>query len=174
MKNIILIGPMGAGKSSVGKSLAQVLKMDFYDSDEEIEKSTGVDIGWIFDVEGEEGFRKRERAVLEELTAKSNIVLATGGGSILEVENQLILMSNGTLIYLHVSLSSQDHRTLNDSRRPMLRTQNRLEVLKKLYAEREPIYEALADYSIYTDNRSVQAVVDDIVAWLQAENKIPL
>ncbi len=120
-KNIFLIGPMGAGKSSVGKFLAQQLNMDFYDTDEEIEKRTGVEIGWIFDIEGEDGFRKRETAVIKELVRLPNIVLATGGGSILEAENREILNNNGTVIYLEVTLGFQHHRTVNDSRRPLLR-----------------------------------------------------
>lgn len=165
-KNIFLIGPMGAGKSSVGKYLAQQLNMAFYDTDEEIEKRTGVDIGWIFDIEGEEGFRKRETAVLSELTSLSNIVLATGGGSVLEKENRDLLINNGFVIYLTVSLDHQHHRTLNESRRPLLRVKNREEILEKLYHERAPFYGEIADFSVPTDQRYIRDVAEDIIRWL--------
>lgn len=164
--NIFLVGPMGAGKSSVGKYLATQLNMDFYDTDEEIEKRTGVDIGWIFDVEGEMGFRRREEAVVNELVALSNIVLATGGGTILSPEVRTVLQKNGVVIYLEVSLRYQDTRTLNDSRRPLLRVQNRQEVLEKLQAEREALYEEIADFRVLTDRRNVRAVADEIIHWL--------
>lgn len=170
-KNIFLIGPMGAGKSSVGKYLAQQLGMDFYDTDEEIEKRTGVEIGWIFDLEGEAGFRKRETAVVKNLVIQSNIVLATGGGSILEQENRDVLAANGTVIYLEVSLDFQQHRTVNEIRRPLLRVKNREEILKKLYLERTPLYQAIADFKIHTDNRSIREVSDMIVRWLGAVKK---
>lgn len=165
-QNIFLIGPMGAGKSSVGKHLATQLNMDFYDSDEEIEKRTGVDIGWIYDLEGAEGFCKREVEIINELAALSNIVLSTGGGSVVASEVQSTLRKNGVIILLNVSLEYQHFRTINESRRPLLRVHNREEVLKQLYKERNPIYESLADYSTLTDNRSVYAVTEDIMRWL--------
>ncbi len=166
--NIFLIGPMGAGKSSVGKYLASQLDMDFYDSDEEIEKRTGVDLGWIFDVEGEMGFRKRETAAIADLAKLSGIVLATGGGSVLEPENQKILKDHGVVVYLEVSLDYQDDRTIYDSRRPLLRVKNKQEILQKLQREREPIYQALADLRVPTDNRSVRAVAGDIITWYKS------
>lgn len=165
--NIFLIGPMGAGKSSVGKYLAKQLGFDFYDTDEEIEKRTGVDIGWIFDVEGEAGFRRRETAVLRDLVNQSSIVLATGGGSVIEPENQSLLKAHGKVVYLKVSLQYQNNRTMNESRRPLLRVKDREAVLHKLQAEREPIYEALADLSVLTDNRTVQKVTDEILKHLK-------
>lgn len=164
--NIFLIGPMGAGKSSVGKYLASKLDMDFYDSDEELENRTGVDIGWIFDLEGEEGFRRREVEVIAELANLSNIVLATGGGSVMAPETQDVLRKHGIIIYLDVSLEYQHTRTVNESRRPLLRVQNRKEVIEKLHKERVPVYEALSDFRILTDNRSVQIVAEDIIQWL--------
>jgi len=164
--NIFLIGPMGAGKSSVGKYLAQQLHMEFFDIDEEIEKRTGVDIGWIFDIEGEEGFHKRETAILNELTQLSGIVLATGGGSVIEDENRDMLKSRGTVVYLQVSLPLQQRRTMNESRRPLLRVQNRNDIIDKLHEEREPIYRNLADIYVETDQRSVRLVTDDIIYWL--------
>lgn len=165
-QNIFLIGPMGAGKSSVGKYLASKLDMDFYDSDEELENRTGVDIGWIFDLEGEEGFRRREIDVIADLAHLSNIVLATGGGSVMSPEVQNVLRHHGVIIYLDVSLEFQHTRTVNESRRPLLRVQNRKEVIEKLHRERVPVYESLADYRILTDNRNVQIVAEDIIQWL--------
>jgi shikimate kinase len=165
-QNIYLIGPMGAGKSSVGRFLASELDMHFYDSDEEIEKRTGVDIGWIFDIEGEEGFRKREMGVISELVCLSNIVLATGGGTILSPENQALLRKHGTIVFLDVSLGYQQNRTVNESRRPLLRVPNREEVLLRLHEERMPLYLALADYRVLTDNCSVREVAEDIIRWV--------
>ena len=169
--NIFLIGPMGAGKSSVGKYLATQLNMEFYDTDEEIEKRTGVDIGWIFDLEGEMGFRKREETIVAELAGLSNIILATGGGTILSPECRALLRTHGVIVYLEVSLQYQDTRTVNDSRRPLLRVDNRQEVLEKLQGEREPLYQELADVRILTDKRSVRAVSDDIIHWLEETKK---
>lgn len=164
---IFLIGPMGAGKSSVGKYLAEQLKLQFFDIDEELEKRTGVDIGWIFDLEGEMGFRQRETLIVDELTQLSGIVLATGGGSILEPINQEMLKTRGTVVYLEVSLQHQGNRTINESRRPLLRVDNREEVLERLEIERKPIYEALADFRVQTDKRSVRAVADEIINYLK-------
>jgi shikimate kinase len=169
--NIFLIGPMGAGKSSVGRHLAKQLGMDFYDTDEEIEKRTGVDLGWIFDVEGEDGFRKREAAVVVDLAKLTHVVVATGGGTIITPENREILAARGAIVYLEVALAHQHTRVVNDSRRPLLRVKNRDEVLVKLQAEREPYYEALADFRVPTDNRSVRAVTDDIIHWLNGKSK---
>ncbi|MDX1900512.1 MAG: shikimate kinase AroK [Gammaproteobacteria bacterium] len=169
-KNIYLIGPMGAGKSSVGKYLAAQLGVTFHDTDEEIEKRTGVDIGWIFDLEGEEGFRKREETVVSDLVKKSGIVLATGGGTVLSPLCRQLLCEHGTVVYLEVSLRHQKNRTVNESRRPMLRVKNRQEVLEKLQLEREPLYQAMADFRVPTDQRNVKSVADDILAWLKKEN----
>lgn len=165
-KNIFLVGPMGAGKSSVGRYLASVLNMDFYDTDEEIEKRTGVDIGWIFDVEGEEGFRRREEAVVAELVKLPDIILATGGGTVTSPLCQELLRKNGVIVYLEVSLRYQGNRTINDSRRPMLRVENREEVLERLQFQRQPIYQEIADFRVLTDKRNVRTVAEDIVRWL--------
>ncbi len=158
---------MGAGKSSVGKYLAAQLNMDFFDTDEEIEKRTGVDIGWIFDLEGEPGFRKREEAVVAELATMSNIILATGGGTILSENSRTALQQHGVVVYLEVSLRYQSARTLNESRRPLLRVKNRNEILKILQEEREPLYQGMADFRVLTDKRSVHAVADEIIHWLR-------
>ncbi len=168
--NIFLIGPMGAGKSSIGKYLAKSLNKKFYDTDEEIEKRTGVDICWVFDLEGEEGFRHRESAVIEELTKLTGIVLATGGGSVLNEENRTLLAEHGTVIYLDVSLEYQSNRTINESRRPLLRAPNRDAVLEQLHIERKPLYESLADWRMLTDNRTIPSIVDEIVKWLNQKD----
>ena len=168
--NIFLIGPMGAGKSSVGRFLAKQLDMDFFDTDEEIEKSTGVDLGWIFDVEGEEGFRRREMAVVADIAKRSHIILATGGGTVVVPENQEVLTARGNIVYLEVSLENQEPRVVNDIRRPLLQVSNRQEVLEKLQLEREPIYRSLANFTVKTDNRTVRAVADDILNWLREKN----
>ena len=168
-ENIFLIGPMGAGKSSVGKFLAKQLGLIFYDTDEEIEKRTGVTLGWIFDIEGENGFRKREAAVVEQVTRLRPIVLATGGGTVIEPENQRLLAERGRIVYLEVSLENQEPRVINEIRRPLLQVPNRQEVLQQLQSEREPIYKALANFTVKTDNRSVKAVSDDIITWLRAQ-----
>lgn len=164
--NIFLVGPMGAGKSSVGKELARQLDMDFYDTDEVIEQRAGADIGWIFDLEGESGFRKREEIVIADLTQHSHIVLATGGGSIVDEVNRKALASRGTVVYLELSLDYQKTRTLYDVRRPLLRVDNRQEVLIRLMEEREPLYQSIADFRVLTDDRSVRKVVGDIIAWI--------
>lgn len=169
MRNIFLIGPMGAGKSTIGRALAKELKLEFYDTDEVIEERTGASISWIFDVEGEEGFRRREQRVIEELTQKSNIVLATGGGVVMTPENRNALAGRGTVIYLRTSLAQQFERTKRDTKRPLLQTPNlegRLEVLRD---EREPFYEELADVHFETDKLTVKAVANKIIKYLYGE-----
>ena len=151
--------------------MAKELKLEFYDSDEVIEERTGADISWIYDVEGEEGFRRREQKVIEELTQKSNIVLATGGGVIMTPENRNALAGRGTVIYLKTSLQQQYERTKRDSpKRPMLQTpdlEGRLEMLRD---EREPLYEDLADVSFDTDKLTVKAVANNIIKYIYGES----
>jgi len=166
-KNIFLIGPMGAGKSSVGRYLARALDRNFYDSDEEVEKRTGVDLGWIFEKEGEVGFRKREATVVDDLARRTGIILATGGGTVMTESNREVLKKCGIIVYLEVSMAYQHNRVVNDSRRPLLQVENRDEVLVQLHEEREPIYRTLADFTVLTDNRSVRAVADDVLHWLK-------
>ena len=161
-KNVILIGPMGSGKSSVGKRLAQDLGFVFFDSDKEIEKTTGADIPLIFELEGEAGFRKRETQALRNLCSQSPIVLATGGGSVLLEENRHLLSHEGLVIYLHASIDQILERTKRDRSRPLLQTDNPRLKLEQIMAEREPIYEALADYKIETDRHTVREVVQSI------------
>ena len=163
---IFLIGPMGAGKTTIGKKLASTLGLDFYDSDKEIESSTGVDIGWIFDKEGEKGFRKRESAIIDELSQKSSVVLATGGGAILTEEVRHYLSSRGYVVYLYLSVEEQFERTQRDRNRPLLQNDEPREVLESLMKERDPLYEEVADLKVPTGGRTLQTVVKDIVKFL--------
>ena len=165
--NIFLIGPMGAGKTTIGRQLARELKKKFYDSDRVIEQHTGADIPLIFDLEGEEGFRKREEAVIDELTAMNDIVLATGGGAVLREHNRRHLSERGTCIYLYSDLSSLLERTRKDKNRPLLHGEEGPEVvLKRLMQERDPLYRETADHIIDTCNNSIRGVIKAIIGCL--------
>ncbi len=168
--NIFLIGPMGAGKSTIGRTLARELQLLFYDSDEVVEQRAGADLAWIFDIEGEDGFRKREQKVIEELTQKNNIVLATGGGVVMTAENRNLLAARGTVIYLKTSLQQQHERTKRDTRRPLLQTNDLPERLKMLCDERAPYYDELADISFDTDKLTVKLVTKNIIKYLYGED----
>lgn len=165
--NIFLVGPMGAGKTSVGRYLAKQLNKDFYDSDEEIEKRTGATLSWIFDIEGEIGFRQREMRVIEDLANYTNIVLSTGGGCVETPEVRECLAQRGAVVYLEVSLEMQLNRLKRDKKRPQLQGGNPQEVLVRLWEERESFYEKIADFTALTDNRSVHDVCSDILGWLK-------
>ena len=165
--NIFLIGPMGAGKTTIGRQLARELKIPFYDSDRVIEEHTGADIPLIFDLEGEEGFRKREQAAIDELTGMDNIVLATGGGAVLREENRSHLAERGTVFYLYTDLDSLLERTRKDKNRPLLHGDEPPElVLKRLMDERDPLYRQTADHVIDTGNSSIRAVIKAIIGCL--------
>jgi len=164
--NIFLVGPMGAGKTSVGRYLSTHLNKHFYDSDQEIEKATGVSLTWICDLEGMDGFRKRELKTIDELSLLSNIVLSTGGGCVETPEVRELLRHRGTVIYMEVSLQTQLNRLKRDKRRPLLQGENPQEVLIKLWENREPFYEDIADFTVITDDRSVKDVCDEILGWL--------
>jgi shikimate kinase len=165
--NIFLIGPMGAGKTTIGKQLARELKKPFYDSDRVIEEHTGADIPLIFDLEGEEGFRKREEAAIDELTKKENIVLATGGGAVLKAENRRHLNERGITFYLFTDLKSLLERTRKDKNRPLLHGEESPEViLKRLMDERDPLYRQTADHIIDTGKNSIRGVIKAIISCL--------
>lgn len=164
--NIILIGPMGSGKSTIGQLLANRLNREFYDSDYYIEKKTGVDIPRIFDIEGEEGFRERETRALQELTRKSNLVLATGGGSVTRKDNRALLKNAGFIIFLDTSVNQQLERLKHDKRRPLLQTENPRERLNQLLQERKPLYLELADLRIPTDRKFARKVAAEIMPLL--------
>ncbi|MFV1982646.1 MAG: shikimate kinase AroK [Thiohalomonadales bacterium] len=161
-QSIFLVGPMGAGKTTVGKQLAKCLNMEFADSDSEIEKRTGVDIPLIFELEGESGFRKRETAMIESLTNKDAIVLATGGGAVLSEQNRGFLVSRGTVIYLNTSVEQIMERTHRDTKRPLLQTENPKEKLEQLASERNPLYESIADFTISTESQKIRDVIKEI------------
>jgi len=161
--NIYLIGPMGAGKTTVGRMLAKSLGMAFFDSDAEIETCTGVDIPLIFEYEKEEGFRKREQETILKLCQLDNIVLATGGGVILNPENRDCLYRNGLVIYLKCSIERQLERTRNDSNRPLLHTKDPRKCLIELMQTREPLYLECADSIVDTSHRTSRAAVRDIL-----------
>ena len=166
-RNIFLVGPMGAGKSTIGRHLAEMLHLEFYDSDQEIERRTGADIAWVFDLEGEEGFRVREENVIQDLTELQGIVLATGGGTVLSKETRNRLSARGIVVYLETPIEKQVARTQRDKKRPLLQTKEEpKEVLERLAAERNPLYSEIADLTVRTDEQSARAVANQIIEQL--------
>lgn len=161
-RNIFLVGPMGAGKSTIGRVLAAELHLGFRDSDKVIEDRTGADIPWIFDMEGEEGFRDRESAVLDELSKGQDIVIATGGGIILRPQNREIMKSSGYVCYLTASIEQLVERTARDKKRPLLQVENPRQKIIDLVALRDPLYREAADFVINTDRRSPKVVAQEI------------
>ncbi|WP_370454968.1 shikimate kinase AroK [Hahella sp. KA22] len=162
---------MGTGKTTIGKLLAKELQFEFVDSDREIEARCGADIPWIFDVEGEVGFRGREKSVIADLSLRDAVVIATGGGAVVDPDNQRALKENGFIVYLHTSVEQQYQRTRKDRKRPLLRSEDPLSVLKKLMSVREPIYRSIADLIISTDTKRPKGVVRDIVKTLRASRE---
>ncbi len=158
-ENIILVGLMGAGKSTIGKNLARHLKKDFYDSDRVIEERTGVDISTIFEIEGEQGFRDREEQVIAELCQMEDIVLATGGGCVLRENNRKNMQKGGHVVYLRTSADLLYSRIRYDKSRPLMQTRNPINTLRKLLDDREPYYLEVADTVIMTGKQKVNVVV---------------
>ncbi|HBB99824.1 MULTISPECIES: shikimate kinase AroK [Stutzerimonas stutzeri subgroup] len=163
MHNFILVGPMGAGKSTIGRLLAKELRLPFKDSDKEIEQRTGASIPLIFDVEGEGGFRERERAVIADLCQLEGVVLATGGGAVLREDNRQALRAGGQVVYLCTSVDQQLERTARDRNRPLLQASDPRSVLSALMAIRDPLYRSIADVIIETDERPPRMVVTEIL-----------
>lgn len=163
MRSLILVGPMGAGKTTIGRLLATELSLPFLDTDREIEERSGADIPWIFDVEGESGFRARETAMLDELSQLSDIVLATGGGIVMAPQNRVYLR-RGFVVYLYATVEQQVERTARDRKRPLLQNDDPETVLRRLFAIRDPLYRDVADVIVDTDNRNPRAVCRDIMA----------
>jgi shikimate kinase len=161
--SVFLIGPMGSGKTAVGRYVARVLKLPFYDSDAEIERRTGVDISFIFEKEGEPGFRQREREAIEALTALQGIVLATGGGAVLLEENRRHLAERGQVVYLETSVAQQVHRVRYGRHRPLIAQGDPAERLGLLMSARAPLYSGIADIVVSTDGRKVQHVAESIL-----------
>lgn len=162
-KNVFLIGPMGAGKSAVGRHLARSLHLVFLDSDEEIEARTGVDIPFIFEKEGEEGFRAREKKVIDDLSGQDGVVLATGGGAILDADSRTCLGSRGFVVYLKTGIEQQLSRTRRGRERPLLANEDPRGTLEALMQTREPLYTEIADLTVETDGRKVHAVANEIL-----------
>lgn len=162
-KRVVLVGPMGAGKSTIGRMLAKELGYRFLDSDRIIEDRCGANIPWIFDVEGEDGFRQRETAMLAELSEEGNTVLATGGGAVMRDENHPLLKKDATVIYLKTSIDQQVERTRKDRNRPLLQNDDPEGVLRKLFSVRDPLYTGLADIVMFTDRKSPRLVVRQLV-----------
>jgi shikimate kinase len=158
---------MGAGKTTIGKLLAEELGLEFVDVDREIESRSGVDIPWIFDREGEAGFRIRETAALKELSQLDGVLISTGGGAVISAENRQIMMSTGTVIYLHTSVDEQVRRTSRDRKRPLLQNDDPRRVLSELMAIREPLYREIADVILDTDSRSPKLVAQDLIEQLR-------
>ncbi|MFW1676560.1 shikimate kinase AroK [Pontibacter sp. JAM-7] len=169
---MFLVGPMGAGKSTIGRLLSHDLKLEFVDSDREIESRAGADIPWIFDVEGEAGFRDREQAVIAELSQLQGIVLSTGGGAVLRPENRTCLQANGFVVYLKTSVDQQLDRTSRDRNRPLLQTENPRQVLESLMQQRDPLYTEVADIVVKTDKRHPKSVAGEIRRQLQAASPL--
>ena len=163
-QNIFLVGPMGAGKTAVGRQLARALHMRFVDSDDEIETRTGVDIAFIFEKEGEVGFRDREVAAIDDLTQRDGVVLATGGGAVMRQENRTHLGSRGFVVYLYTTVDQQVSRTARGRERPLLEGGDRRQILEDLFVVRDPLYREIADLVVETDRRKVKSVTEEIVS----------
>ena len=171
-QRIFLVGPMGAGKTTVGRSLAGLLRMGFLDSDAEIERRTGADIPWIFEIEGESRFRDRETQVIAELCAQDNLVVATGGGAIMRETNRRALASSGFVVYLRATIREQVRRTGRDHKRPLLVGKNRAAVLSELMATREPLYREVADMVLPTEGRSARKLAEAIASEFRSSQPI--
>ena len=172
--SVFLIGPMGSGKTAVARYLARSLALPFHDSDAEIERRTGVDIPFIFEKEGEAGFRQREREAIDALTALPRIVLATGGGAVLLPENRRRLAERGCVVYLETSVAQQAHRVRHGRNRPLLAEgEDASERLEQLMDARAPLYAEIADITVSTDGRRVHSVAEDILRELSAARPPP-
>ncbi len=169
LDNIFFVGLMGAGKTTVGRVLAKALHKTFYDTDQEIEKRTGVRIPLIFELEGESGFRRREFAIIEELSQMKNIVLATGGGAVLLEDNCVNLKKNGTVIYLRANVHELWVRTRNDKNRPLLQNADPKLKLEALFKERDPLYRNVATHIVDTGGQPVSAIIHKIETLIQSQ-----
>ena len=161
---IFIVGPMASGKSTLGKRLAQKLNLDFIDTDKEIEKKAGAEISWIFEVEGEEGFRERESSSLKESIEMENVVISTGGGIIIKKLNRSLMTKKGKVVYLNIPLSLQIKRTSKDKKRPLLTTGDKEETLRSLMKIRSPLYEEVADITIdLQKQKNRKQIINEII-----------
>ncbi|HXW73792.1 MAG TPA: shikimate kinase AroK [Steroidobacteraceae bacterium] len=172
-RSVFLIGPMGSGKTAVGRHLARALKFPFHDSDAEIERRTGVDISFIFEKEGEAGFRQREREAIEALTALEAIVLATGGGAVLLADNRRRLAERGRVVYLETSVAQQADRVRHGRNRPLIASGDTAARLGQLMDARAPLYAEIADVVVSTDGRRVSSVAEHVLRELAAAARLP-
>jgi shikimate kinase len=169
-QNIFLVGPMGAGKSTIGRFLAELLGKQFKDSDHEIEKRTGASIPLIFEIEGEAGFRAREATMLQQLSAEKGAVIATGGGIVLSDANRKILKDNGLVVYLHASIDILYQRTRRDRNRPLLNDGDRRAKLEEIMRTRDPLYRDVATLIVETDKRPARSVAKEIADKIESLN----
>lgn len=172
--NIYLIGPTGSGKTAVGKQLATDTGMMFMDSDHEIERRTGVEINYIFEKEGETGFRERETGMIRELASLEGVVIATGGGAVLEKVNREQLAASGVIVYLKTDVSEQLRRTGRSRKRPLLNKRNPRKVLEEMAVVRGPLYEEMADLSLDTSHQRVRSVARKLKELLEQRGDLPL
>ena len=166
---IFIVGPMGSGKSTIGKKLAKSLSLDFVDTDQEIESKTGVEISWIFEKEGEKGFREREKVILKELLKRNHLVISSGGGAVLLEENRRLMNSKGKVIYLKASIELQLKRTRKGSRRPLLEKGDRRKILENLKIERNHLYSEVADIIIDQEEKSQTQIIKMILSKLSEQ-----
>ena len=172
--HLILIGPMGAGKSTLGRQLAEHYRRPLVDIDSAIEERCGADIGWIFDVEGEQGFRRRETAMLEEtLASEQPLIIATGGGIVTEPASRQLLMAGGVVIYLMASAGQILRRTRNDTSRPLLQVDDRAAAVERILAEREPLYTQLADLSFRSGDGSAGRSAARLIEQIEQRSQLP-
>ena len=171
--NVFLVGPMGSGKSAVGRQLAQRLGLEFIDSDEEIEARTGVDISYIFEREGEDGFRQREAEVIDAITRREGVLVSTGGGAILDAGTRERLRARGRVVYLRTSVDQQLARTRRSNDRPLLNNDDPRGTLERLLEQRAPLYAEVAEIVVDTDGRKVKTVVDQICRQLGVDGPRP-
>ena len=172
-QNIFLVGLMAVGKTTVGRMLADSIGWHFLDTDRVIEERAGADIPWIFELEGEAGFRDREQAMIEELTGCRHLVLATGGGAVIREENRRCLAARGTVVHLHSSIERLVERTSRDKKRPLLKQGSPREILGRLQSERGPLYDEIADYRFVTDSQTPKTLTRRIVSRLRADELLP-
>ena len=167
---IFIVGPMASGKSTLGKKLAQTLNIDFIDTDKEIEKKAGAEISWIFEVEGEKGFREREREVLNKSINEEDVVISTGGGIVTENDNMDLMITKGKVVYLKTPLEVQLKRTEKDKKRPLLAKGNKKQILETLKKERDPKYEEIADITIdQNGQKNKKTIINEIIGKLSSE-----